>query len=144
MDIQNPPKEYRTGQPGFSKTFHIEQMRRIPHEMSPETRHIITASSQEGRLFPQALSDAFGRNEHVTKLAIDIVRKGDHFPFCEDVDDEMFRIRVFDDRYETGKERIFFVNMHDLRHYDALQRRPVMQAWEAACEVARLYYRERK
>ena len=141
MDMKNPPREFNPGAAGFSKMFHVETMRRIPHTMEQDARNAIAATTYEGRLFPQALSDAFGENPHVTRLFLTVRKKIHHFAPSDNDDDDLLLIHVFDDR-DLADPRIFFVNMDDLRQHH-VSGWHCFQAAATAKEIAHLYKMER-
>lgn len=58
-----------------SKAFEVHEVRRLPVTMTPTARSAIGASSSQGRLLPQALSEAFGLLDSVASLALDVTEE---------------------------------------------------------------------
>ncbi|MBF6588926.1 MAG: hypothetical protein IVW57_00160 [Ktedonobacterales bacterium] len=54
-------------------------VRRVPVTVTPAAHALILASTSEGRIFPQALSEHFGANGNVRQVIVDAVRKDAHF-----------------------------------------------------------------
>ncbi|HZU01512.1 MAG TPA: hypothetical protein VFA10_17725 [Ktedonobacteraceae bacterium] len=60
--------------------FEIHEVRRVPISQSDAVRQRIVVSSEHGRLFPQALSEYFGKQPDVERLDLDVeqVNGGEH------------------------------------------------------------------
>lgn len=125
---------YPVGRPGFSKLFHIETLRRIPVIQDEDTKNAIGATTHEGRIFPQALSDEFGKLNQVDSVLLRVVGKAVHFATEED--ERIVEVHI------QGKEgellHRFLLNMTDLEHVHASGWHS-FQAGETAKELVRLF-----
>lgn len=127
-------EQYPIGRRGFSKLFHVETLRRIPVVQNQETRDAIGATTFEGRIFPQALSDEFGKLEQVDSIILTVVGKAKHFATEEDA-----RLLEVDVIGTSGMvEHRFLVNMSDLEHFHQSGWHS-FQAGETAKELVRLF-----
>lgn len=130
MSVQHFP----IGFPGRSKLFHVECMRRIPVVQDQETRDVIGATTHEGRMFPQALSDEFGKIDSVVQVALSIRKKADHFNVEPDNENDLLiQIAV---KNNTDEEKILFINVSDLLQVGSWHN---FSAHFTACELVRIY-----
>ena len=127
--------EYTAGRPGFSKLFHIETLRRIPVEQDQHTQNLIGASTYEGRIFPQALSDEFGKFIQVERIVLQAVLKKDHFSVTEKEHDLLLQIDICSNNALLHR---FLLNMADLQHIHRSGWHS-FQAGETAQELARIF-----
>jgi hypothetical protein len=141
-------QEVQEGVRGFSRLFAIETMRRIPHVMERETRHAIMRTTHEGRLFPQALSDVFGRVPEASRIELALHRMDDHFssevlalPDTQRPDEPLLAIRIVHEQHPQF-DHTFLLHLKDLCQIHASGWH-CFHAHETAMELLRLYYRER-
>lgn len=97
------------------KHFDLEELRRIPVVVTPLAREYISGTTQQGRLFPLALSEAFGQHPDIAELIVDIVSKGELFALAynEDENTRLLRITIkhVDEALEDG---VKLINADDL------------------------------
>lgn len=121
--------------PGKGKIFHVEHMRRLPYTLTDKARHIIAATTPDGRAFPQALADYFGQLMQVQSIAIDVAKKHEHVPTTEENhDDDLLIIDIID----TQDGHRFLLSVDDMRQYHT-SRWHCFNASLTALELVRLY-----
>lgn len=133
--MQDFMPRYDNGKRGRSKVFHIETLRRVPYFYQKETWQAIGTTTHEGRLFPQALSDAFGKIACVEEIHLCLYQKKELFETSENDEDIMLYITVY-----TKNEGIetFTLNLNDLKQHH----RSGWNSFRAAAtaeELARLF-----
>ena len=74
------PPPLPPGQAPAKRLFALEDVKRIPVTQTDAARAFLISSSSEGRLFPQALSEALAGVAGVASVDIDIAPVGDHLP----------------------------------------------------------------
>lgn len=61
------------------KRFHAYELRRVPVELSDDARRLILASSAQGRLLPQALSELLGTHSAIARVRVAVEEKSRRF-----------------------------------------------------------------
>lgn len=124
-----------------TKLFHIEMMRRVPCTHSAEVAKIIGETTQQGRLFPQALSEHFGALSNVQEIIIEQSRKADVLSVPEAIaDDVLLHVIIVDS--EQNREG-FYINLSDLNQFHASGRCSFHAAATASMLVDLYQQRER-
>lgn len=129
------------------KHFETHELRRVPVLLTPEAKAAIDASSHQGRLFPQALSEYFGDIRGVREVRVHIVPRHTHFPHmlaAPSATGTEARIVEVQAIHTDGSidPHTWLLNMHDLEEA-ALGADNGFRAHTMAEELARLYpYKE--
>jgi len=74
------PPPLAPGQAPARRLFALEDVRRIPVTQTDAARAFLVSSSSEGRIFPQALSEALALVDGIASIDIDVTPVGDHLP----------------------------------------------------------------
>jgi hypothetical protein len=125
------------------KHFDTEQLRRIPVTVSDAAQTYINGTTQQGRLFPLALSEMFGSHDSIVSVEVDILKKSELFSLAYNEDDtsQLLRITVkhADESMEDG---VKIINADDLNvtHPSGLWG---FNAAQTAHELLRLHKMER-
>lgn len=100
-------------QPNKKILFELHEMRRVNVNVSQEAQAIIDQSTKEGRLFPLALSETFGKHEQIAEIDVDTIAKKDIHPWAEDPETKLIKITIkhTDSKIEDG---VRYMNASDL------------------------------
>lgn len=118
---------------------------RVPYRISEKAKELLGTSPHQGRLLPQALSEAFGDLGGVKEILIGVVPKHKHFTVYVDelhpVTGEPPQLVVITvvPVAEGEKRGRFFLNHKDIWEINPRTREPYFRAAHCAGELARLY-----
>ena len=117
----------------YTRKFDLHEIIRIPVELTPSARSLISASGREGNKFPVALSEVFGDAGQEVVIKLDAVTRSDHHVADHDMQ-RLIHIQIFKAEqlaFET------FVADHALWHEPGQKRG--FDAAMSAQEILRLY-----
>lgn len=106
--------------------------------VSTAAQAVIVSSTHQGRLLPLALSEHFGELGNVKELTIDIAKKTDHFPMCNQPDEILLVIHAIHNDDSIDPHR-WLINARHLSELHPKTQLPMFQAHVAAKELVRLY-----
>jgi hypothetical protein len=132
------PSIQRNAAPQNTIRFEVHEIRRVPTEISDKARELIDASSYEGRLLPQALSEFFGSLPDVTGVVIDALPKADFFEVDEDDRDTMLLSIVIQHAHPRIDDHRILINAAHLQEV-ADQKGQGFEAAATAEEMHRQY-----
>jgi len=128
------------------KRFDLADVKRIPVDVTPAAHERIHASTQQGRLFPQALSEHFGAAGNVARMHVDVQPKSRYFPIGTDERDPvtggepvLLVITATHANHPDVPEHVWYLNAADLCDLHPRTHEPLFQAVPAAQELHRLY-----
>jgi hypothetical protein len=122
--LTNHPHAHINPAPTRAKRFHVEHMRRIPVMVSDEAKEVLNASSYQGRVLPQALSEFFGTHPEVYSVEVDL-------------EEDRLMIHIKHGQHEDKHHR-FFIAVGDLIQTSERPRQG-FEATRTADELLRLY-----
>lgn len=103
-----------------TKRFETHQVRRIPIVVSREAEQAIHASSAEGRKFPLALAEAFGKIPQVVSVELTLAPKSSYFSVnAEDfhpVTGKEARLLCVTAHHQGMPDFLWLLNMADIEH----------------------------
>lgn len=140
-----PMRPPRAGNQPGKLAFEDNEVVRIPCRQSDKARELLATSPHQGRLLPQALSEAFGELGGVKEVLIGVVPKHKHFTVYEDelhpvTNEPPVLIVITVVPLEEGAKRgRFFLNHKDIWEINPRTREPYFRAVHCAGELARLY-----
>lgn len=139
---RRPPKA--GNQPG-KIAFEDNEIVRVPYRLSEKAKELLGTSPHQGRLLPQALSEAFGELGGIREVLIGVVPKHKHFTVYEDELHPVTReppvlvVITIVPTEEGAKRGRFFLNHKDIWEINPRTREPYFRAAHCAGELARLY-----
>jgi len=98
-------------------------------------RDYLAASSSQGRLFPQALGEAFGALDPDLVIALDVSPRAEH----DDIDGDTGHILSITISHNVQQRHTFHTNAGHTQTIHPQTRLPVFSALETAKEIVRLY-----
>lgn len=120
------------------KLFALEDIQRIPVQVSPEAHTALICSSHEGRKFAQALSELFGALGCVREVHVTLVEKRRLFPTeIHEAHSLLLRVEVIHARSQVPRYH-WYINLSDFQHVPA-HRSGGLQAAVCVQELVRLY-----
>jgi len=144
--LPNPAPAPQPGRAPAGKRFTLADVRRVQVDVTAAAHGRIVASTQQGRLFPQALAEHFGAAGNVRKVTIDALPKSAFFPIAPDERDPLtggepmlLVITVTHANHPDVPEHTWYVNAADLSDLHPRTHEPLFQAAQAAQELHRLY-----
>lgn len=114
------------------KRFETWEVRRPPVDITPFARAWIVSASSQGRLFPQALSEVFGRCDDLEDLHLDVVPL--HYHFQDEQEGEYLCVVEVQ---RSGERTQLLISASALRETHA-NGHPAFLALEAAEELLRV------
>jgi hypothetical protein len=129
------------------KRFELEDVQRVPVTVSAQARALIDASTSQGRLLPQALSEHFAEAGNIASVDVDAVLKSQHFAVYSHERDTVLGgpepwLLVITAHHRSGSsehDHTWHINASDLADLHPLTKMPLFQAALAAQELWRLY-----
>lgn len=129
----------RTNGTPASIDFEVHEVPRADVQQSTDAQAFLATSNDQGRIFAQALSEAFGGVDSCISLSIDIAPRADFNQIAGD-DGKIMMVTV---HREDRTDHTFYLNADTIADIHPIERRPLFRATETAQNLThyyRIYY----
>jgi hypothetical protein len=133
------PAPLPAGQAPATRLFALEDVRRLPVTQSDAARAFLISSSSEGRIFPQALSEALAGVDGVASIELDVTPVGDHLPAHPTPAAPVLVVTIHPTQYAHLNTRRALLMAQDLTTLHPITHRVLFRAAPMAQHLATLH-----